>query len=52
LQNPTGENIEFPSTTTIVIGVNEIAPGAETGHVEGSEASNSTESMTMSNSTG
>jgi hypothetical protein len=52
LQNPTGENIEFPSTATVVIGVNEIAPGAETGHVEGSGASNSTESMTMSNSTG
>ena len=52
LQNPTGENIEFPSTATVVIGVNEIAPGAETEHEEGSGASNSTESMTMSNSTG
>ena len=52
LQNPTENNIQFPSTATIVIGVNEIAPGPETGHAEGSEASNSTESMTMSNSTG
>jgi hypothetical protein len=52
LQNPTENNIQFPSTATVVIGVNEIAPGAETGHVEGSGASNSTESMTMSNSTG
>ena len=42
LQNPTGENIEFPSTATVVIGVNEIAPGAETEHVEESGASNST----------
>ena len=52
LQNPTENNIQFPSTATVVIGVNEIAPAAETGHVEGSGVSNSTESMTMSNSTG
>jgi hypothetical protein len=56
LQNPTEDNVQFPSTATVVIGVNEIAPGAETGHEgsveEGSGASNSTESMTMSNSTG
>ncbi|MGA9942718.1 MAG: hypothetical protein WBP88_12055 [Nitrososphaeraceae archaeon] len=55
LQNPTGENIEFPSTATVVIGVNEIAPiagGGHEGNEEGSAASNSTESMTMGNSTG
>lgn len=55
LQNPTEENIEFPSTATVVIGVNEIALGAGEGHEgneEGSAASNSTESMTTSNSTG
>ena len=54
LQNPTGENIEFPSTATVVIGVNEIAPGAGEGH-EGNEegsATNSTESTTAGNSTG
>ena len=54
LQNPTGENIEFPSTATVVIGVNEIAPGSGKGH-EGNEegsATNSTESMTTGNSTG
>ena len=54
LQNPTGENIEFPSTATVVIGVNEIAPGSGEGH-EGNEegsATNSTESMTTGNSIG
>ena len=43
LQNPTGENIEFPSTATVVIGVNEIAPiagGGHEGNEEGSAASN------------
>ncbi len=56
LQNPTENNIQFPSTATVVIGVNEIAPSAEAGHQgsveEGSGASNNTVSMTMSNSTG
>jgi hypothetical protein len=56
LQNPTEDNIQFPSTATVVIGVNEIAPGGEEGHEgnveEGSEASNSTESTATSNSTG
>ena len=33
LQNPTGDNIDFPSTATVVIGVNEIASGAEEGGV-------------------
>ena len=49
IQNPTGENIDFPSTATVVIGVNEIAPGAEEGH-----AGNVMENMTTtaSNSTG
>ena len=52
LQNPTEDNVQFPSTATVVIGVNEIAPGAEAGHFDESGASNSTESMTMGNSTG
>lgn len=29
IQNPTGTTITFPSTSTVVIGVNEIMPGAE-----------------------
>ena len=56
LQNPTDDNVQFPSTATVVIGVNEIAPGAEAEHEgsveEGNGASNSTESMNMGNSTG
>ena len=52
LQNPTDDNVQFPSTATVVIGVNEIAPGAEAEHEEGSGASNRTESMNMGNSTG
>jgi len=36
----------------VVIGVNEIAPITGGGNEEGSAASNSTESMTMGNSTG
>ena len=55
LQNPTGENIEFPSTATVVIGVNEIAPGAgeaHEGNEEGSATSNGPESTTTSNGPG
>jgi hypothetical protein len=29
IQNPTDSSIEFPETSTVVIGVNEIMPGAE-----------------------
>jgi hypothetical protein len=29
IQNPTDSNIDFPETSTVVVGVNEIMPGAE-----------------------
>jgi len=43
IQNPTGEDIEFGPTDTVVIGVNEIAPLAEEDHaMETTAAGNST----------
>jgi hypothetical protein len=45
IQNPTNDPVEFGSSATVVIGVNEIAPIAEEG---GGAMGN----MTMSNSTG
>ena len=36
LKNPTEEDIEFPPTATVVIGINEITKG-EHGHSEESE---------------
>jgi hypothetical protein len=45
IANPGEEDLEFPPGSTAVIGVNEIAPGAEEGeHGHGAEATNSTES--------
>lgn len=44
LQNPTDQEVKFGSSDTVVIGVNEIAPGAEKGGAMGN--------MTMGNSTG
>ena len=35
LKNPTEEDIEFPPTATVVIGINEITKGEEHGHSEG-----------------
>jgi hypothetical protein len=29
IQNPTDSSVDFPETSTVVVGVNEIAPGAE-----------------------
>jgi hypothetical protein len=29
IQNPTDSSIDFPETSTITVGVNEIMPGAE-----------------------
>jgi hypothetical protein len=46
LQNPTEQDIEFGPTDTIVIGVDEIAPGAEEGEAMGNMT------MTTGNSTG
>lgn len=43
IANPGEEDLEFPPGSTAVIGVNEIAPGAEEGeHGQGTEATNST----------
>ena len=39
IQNPTDAAITFPSTSTIVIGVNEIMPGAEHGQAMGNMTS-------------
>jgi hypothetical protein len=36
LKNPTGEDVEFPPTASVVIGINEITKG-EHGHSEGEE---------------
>jgi hypothetical protein len=45
IANPGEEDLEFPPGSTAVVGVNEIAPGAEEGeHGHGAEATNSTES--------
>jgi hypothetical protein len=44
LQNPTNQLIKFPPTATIVIGVDEIMPGAEEAEAMGN--------MSMGNSTG
>ena len=43
--NPGDSDLEFPPGSTVVIGINEIMPGAEEGeHGHGAEATNSTES--------
>jgi hypothetical protein len=45
IANPGEEDLEFPPGSSAVIGVNEIAPGAEEGeHGNATEATNSTES--------
>ena len=45
IANPGEEDLEFPPGSTAVVGVNEIAPGAEEGeHGHEAEATNSTES--------
>lgn len=45
IANPGGEDLEFPPGSSAVIGVNEIAPGAEEGeHGNTTEATNSRES--------
>ena len=45
IANPGEEDLEFPPGSTAVVGVNEIAPGAEEGeHEHEAEATNSTES--------
>ena len=45
IANPGEEDLEFPPGSSAVIGVNEIAPGAEEGeHGNDTEATNSTES--------
>jgi hypothetical protein len=44
LQNPTDQEVKFGPTATVVIGVDEIMPGAEEGEAMGN--------MTMGNSTG
>jgi hypothetical protein len=45
IKNPGADSLEFPPGSTAVIGVNEIAPGAEEGeHGHGTVATNSTES--------
>ena len=35
LKNPTDEDLEFPPTASVVIGINEITKGEEHGHSEG-----------------
>lgn len=47
LQNPTDQEVKFGPTASIVIGIDEIMPGAE-GHHEGGEAG-SMSNMTMDN---
>ena len=37
IQNPGGEDITLPDTSTVVIGINEIGKGAAHGHEEGQE---------------
>lgn len=45
IANPGDSDLEFPPGSTVVIGINEIMPGAEEGeHGHGAEATNSTES--------
>jgi hypothetical protein len=45
IANPGDSDLEFPPGSTVVIGINEIMPGAEEGeHGPGAEATNSTES--------
>ena len=45
ISNPSDSDLEFPAGSTVVVGINEIAPGAEEGgHGHGAEATNSTES--------
>jgi hypothetical protein len=45
IANPGDSDLEFPPGSTVVIGTNEIMPGAEEGeHGHGAEATNSTES--------
>ena len=45
IANPSDSDLEFPAGSTVVVGINEIAPGAEEGgHGHGAEATNSTES--------
>ena len=42
IANPGDSDLEFPPSRTVVIGINEIAPGAEEGeHGHGAEATNS-----------
>jgi hypothetical protein len=45
IANPGDSDLEFPPGSTVVIGINEIMPGAEEGeHGNEAEATNSTES--------
>ena len=45
IANPGDSDLEFPPGSTVVIGINEIMPGAEEGeHGHGAEATNGTES--------
>jgi hypothetical protein len=45
IANPGDSDLEFPPGSTVVIGINEIMPGAEEGeHGHGAETTNSTES--------
>ena len=41
IANPSDSDLEFPAGSTVVVGINEIAPGAEEGgHGHGAEATN------------
>ena len=52
IQNPGEEDVELPATSTVVIGVNKILPGAAEEHHETEEGGNSREFNTIEIRTG
>ena len=52
IQNPGEEDVELPATSTVVIGVNKILPGAAEEHHETEESGNSREFNTIEIRTG